>query len=77
MKLFNLEKGLYCVQSGVFLTKLDINYYFLFLLSLTFCERAGKITARMLCLMHQSVFRPIYIFDNDAYFKISAQKSTL
>ena len=27
-----------------------------------------KIIARTLCFMHQSGFRPIYIFNNDAYF---------
>ena len=27
-----------------------------------------KIIAMTLCFMHQSVFRPIYIFNNDAYF---------
>ena len=27
-----------------------------------------KIIARTLCFMHQSFFRPNYIFDNDAYF---------
>ena len=27
-----------------------------------------KIIARTLCFMHQSIFRPIYIFNKDAYF---------
>ena len=35
-----------------------------------------KIIARMLCFMHQSVFGPIYIFNNNAYFlDFRAQKN--
>ena len=37
-----------------------------------------KIIARTLCFMHQSFFRPNYIFDNDAHFlDFRAQKFTL
>ena len=37
-----------------------------------------KIIARTLCFMHQSFFRPNYIFDNDAYFSdFHAQKFPL
>ena len=68
MSLFHLEHGLYCVQSGVLPKNLDTNYFFLYLLSLIISERVGKIIAKTLCLMHQSIFRPIYIFNNDAYF---------
>ena len=46
----------------------DTNYSFLYLLSLIICERAGKIIARTLCFRHQSICRPINIFNNDAYF---------
>ena len=34
MKLFNVGNGLYCVQSGVFLSNLDTDYSFLYLFSL-------------------------------------------
>ena len=47
---------------------LDTNYYFLYLLSLIMCERVGKKTVRTLWFMHQTMFRPDYIFDNNAYF---------
>ena len=67
-KLFNLENGLYCVQVR-FLTKLDTSYSFLYLLSLIMCESVGeKIIASTLYFMHQRIFRPNYIFNNDAYF---------
>ena len=37
-----------------------------------------KITARTLCFMHQRIFRPIYIFNNYAYFlDFRAQKFPL
>ena len=42
MKLFYRGNGLYCVQSGVFLAKLDTDYSFLYLISLIICERGGK-----------------------------------
>ena len=78
MKLFHLEHGLYWVQSGVLPKNLDTNYFFLYLLSLIMCERVGKKIARMLCFMYQSIFRPIYIFNNDAYFlDFRAQKFPL
>ena len=42
------------------------------------CERVGKIISMMLCFMHQSIIRPIYIFNNDAYFlDFRAQKFAL
>ena len=70
MELFNLENGLYCVQSGVFLTeKIDTDYSFLNLLSLIMYEKIGKIIARTPFFIHQSTFRP----DSDVcFFKISA-----
>ena len=37
-----------------------------------------KIIARTLCFMHQCIFRPHYIFNNDAYFSdFGAQKFPL
>ena len=54
MKLFNLENGLYCVQSGVLLIKFRHRLLHFYLLSLIMCERAGKIIARTLCFMRQS-----------------------
>ena len=78
MKLFNLENESYFVQSDVFLTKFGHKLP-LYLLSLIMCERVGnKIIARMLCFMHQSIFRPNYIFNSDAYFlDFRAQKFPL
>ena len=50
-----------------FQQNLDTSYSFLYLLSLIICERIGKKTiARTLCFMHQSFFRPNYIFNYDA-----------
>ena len=62
-----------------YLKNLDTNYLFLYLLSLIMCERVGKkIIARTLYFMHQSVFRPIYIFNSDDYFlDFRAQKFPL
>ena len=78
MKLFNLGNGLYCVRSGEFLTQLDTDYSFLYLLSLIMCEKAGKIIARTLCFIRQSNFGPSYFFNNDAYFlNFFAHKITL
>ena len=68
INLFHLEHGLNSVQSGLLPKKMDTNYFFLYQLSLKMCERVGKIIARTLSFMHQSIFRPIYIFNNDAYF---------
>ena len=51
-----------------YLKNLDTNYSFLYLLSLIMCERVEKIIARTLCFTHQRIFRPIYIFNNYAYF---------
>ena len=51
-----------------YLKNLDTNYSFLYLLSLIMCERVEKIIARTLCFMHQRIFRPIYIFNNYAFF---------
>ena len=70
MAFFNLGNGLYCVQSGVFLTEFGRRLP----LSLSdkpgnICvKQLGKIIAWTLCFMHQSTFRPEYIFNNDAYF---------
>ena len=42
------------------------------------CERVEKKIARTLCFMHQRIFRPIYIFNNYAYFlDFRAQKFPL
>ena len=62
-----------------YLQNLDTNYSFLYLLSLIICEKNGKkIIARAHCFMHQSFFRPNYIFNNDAYFlDFRAQKFPL
>ena len=61
-----------------YLQNLDTNYSFLYLLSLIICERIGKKIARTHCFMHQSFFRPNYIFNNDAYFlDFRAQKFPL
>ena len=61
-----------------YLKHLDTNYFFLYLLSLIMCERVEKIIVRRLCFMHQSIFRPIYIFNNDAsFFDFRAQKFPL
>ena len=41
-------------------------------------KKLEKIIARTLCFMHQSIFRLIYIFNNDAYFlNVHAQKFPL
>ena len=61
-----------------YLKNLDTNYSFLYLLSLIMCERVEKIIARTLCFMLQRIFRPIYIFNNYAYFlDFRAQKFPL
>ena len=40
------------------------------------CESDGKIIARTLSFMHQGIFRPNYIFNNDAYYlDFRAQKN--
>ena len=51
-----------------YLKNLDTNYSFLYLLSLIIVKELKKIIARTLCFMHQRIFRPIYIFNNYAYF---------
>ena len=67
-KLSDLENEIYRVQKGVFLTKLGHKL----LLSLSaqpdYVIELEKIIARTFCFMHQSFFRPNYIFNNDAYF---------
>ena len=61
-----------------FLQNLDTSYSFPYLLSLIICERSGKKIARTLSFMHQSFFRPNYIFNNDGYFlDFRAQKFLL
>ena len=58
-----------------FLQNLDTNYSFLYLLILIIVKELEKIVARTLCFMHQNIFRPNYIFNNDAYFlDLRAQK---
>ena len=68
MNLFHLKHGLYRVKFGVLPKNSDTNYFFLYLLSLIMCERVEKKIARTLYFMDQSIFRPIYIFNNTAYF---------
>ena len=42
------------------------------------CDLLEKIIARILCFMHQGIFRPDYIFNNAAYFlDFQAQKFSL
>ena len=68
-KLSDLENEIFRVQLGVFLTKFGHEL----LLSLfaqpvyNYVKELEKIIARMQCFMHQSFFRPNYIFNNDAY----------
>ena len=68
MELFSLENKLYCIQSGVFLTKMDTRYSFLYLLRQIMRERVGKIIARTPCFIHKKTFRLNYICNNDAYY---------
>ena len=79
MNLFNPENELYCVPSGVFLTKFRHNCSFLYLLSLIMREKVEKkkTIAMTLCFIHQSIFRPNYIFNNAPYFYILAHKNSL
>ena len=77
--LSDLENEIYRVQLSVFLTKFGHKY----LLSLSaqpdyMWKNCKKIIASTHCFMHQSVFRPNYIFNNDAYFlDFCAQKFPL
>ena len=79
MNLFHLEHGLYWVQSGVLPKKFGHK------LSLSLSAQLDnvwkswkKIIAKTLCFMHQRIFRPIYIFNNYAYFlDFRAQKFPL
>ena len=69
MYLFHLKHGLFRVKSGV----LPKNFGHKSLLSLSaqldnVLKSWKKIIARTLCFMHQSVFRPIYIFNSNTYF---------
>ena len=63
MKLSNLGNGLFCVQSGVFLTR----FGHILLLSLSCVKEPEKIIARTLCFTRQSNLRPSYFFNNGAY----------
>ena len=61
-----------------YLKHLDPSYFFLYLLSLKCVKELEKIIARTLWFMHQSLFRPIYIYNNDAYvLDFRAQKFPL
>ena len=68
MKLFSLEMDSTVFKSGEFLTKFGHKV----LLSLSpqpDCVKVlEKIFARTLCFIHQGIFRPNYILNNDAYF---------
>ena len=75
MKLINLEMDSTVFKSVIFQQNSDTNYSFLYLLKVIICESVGKIIARTLCYMHKGIFRPNYIFNNDAYFlEFRAQK---
>ena len=78
MKLINLEKESTVFKSGVCRTKFEHKFSFLYLLSLIMCESVGQIIAMTLCLMHQGIFRPNYIFNEGDYFlDFRAQKFPL
>ena len=52
MKLFNLETGLNCVQSGVFLTNFGHKLFLslsVYLLNLILCEIVGKNNCQDAC----------------------------
>ena len=75
MKLINLEMDSTVFKSVIFQQNSDTNYSFLYLFKVIICESVGKIIARTLCYMHQGIFRPNYILNNDAYFlEFRAQK---
>ena len=65
---FTLKMDYTVLSLMYFLQNLDTNYSFLYLLSLIIVKELEKIVARTLCFMHQNIFRPNYIFNNDAYF---------
>ena len=74
MKLFNLESGLYCVQGRCISNKIWTQITPLFICFLVL----EKTIAMTLCFMHQGIFRPHYIFNNDAYIlDFRAQKIPL
>ena len=78
MKLSNLDNESTVFDKVYFKQNLDTNYSFLYLLSLIICERVGKNNCKMLCFMHQSIFRHNYIFNKSAYFlNFRAQKFPL
>ena len=79
MNLFHLENGLYWVQSGVLPKKFGHKLFLSLSAQLNnVWKRWKKIIARTLCFMHQRIFRPIYIFNNYAYFlDFRAQKFPL
>ena len=56
MQFFNLESGLYCAQSGVFLTKFGYKLLLFHLLSMIMCERVGKklLGRSALCIKESS-----------------------
>ena len=68
MNLFHLKHGLYRVKSGALPKKFE--HKLLLSLSAQFDNvwKSWKKIARTLYFMDQSIFRPIYIFNNDAYF---------
>ena len=78
MKLFNLEIDTTVFKSGVFLTKFGHKLLLSLSAQTDYVWKCWKkIIARRLCFMHRGIFRPYYIFNNDAYFSDHAQKFPL
>ena len=76
MKLFTLGTGLYCVQSGVFLTKFG-HRLLLSLSALIMCERAGKINCYDALLYASKLLQTQSLFNNNAYFLIRFLRTKL
>ena len=69
IKLFNLESGLCCVQVRCISNKIWTQITPFFICSVRLCVKVlEKIIARTLGFMHQGIFGPNYIFNNNVYF---------
>ena len=79
LKLSDLENEIYRVQYGVFPTIFGHKWLLFFICSAwSYVKELENIIARKHCFMHRSLFRPNYIFNNDAYFlDFRAQKFPL
>ena len=83
MKLFNLKMNSPVFKSGVFLTKVGHKLRLSLSAQPDYVRKCWKkIIARTHCFMHHGIFRPNYIFNNDAYlfiffFDFCAQKFLL